>query len=68
MPYARQFNAVSDLAYLTRKGRPDVVAKIQAALDSGKKVEWVSSLFEDPGPDYNKVTIDDEQVYHEDGY
>lgn len=68
MPYAREFNVVADLAYLTRKGRPDVVEKINKALDEGKKVEWVSSLIQDPGDDYNKVTIDGEEVFHEDGY
>lgn len=41
---------------------------IQKAIADGKKVEWQHSSFNDPGDDWNKVLVDDECVFHQDGY
>lgn len=68
MPYSRELKPDEDLAYLRMRGQTEAIKKIEKALAEGKKVEWICSLFQDPGDDYNKVMIDGEQVYHEDGF
>lgn len=69
MPYSREF-VDADIDYLTLKGKTDVVAKIIAAQAMGKKVTWVSSSFDDPGNDWNRIEVEGEEepIYKEPGY
>lgn len=64
MPYKTDFNENHKPFGMSE----DTWTKIQEAQAEGKKVEWQHSSFSDPGDDWNKVLIDDREVWYQNGY
>ncbi len=67
MSYRKEFKAKD----LTSSFVPEATREeIKQAMDTGKKVEWEYSSFEDPGDDWQQVVVDGKPVQgtHHFGY